>query len=262
MKRMTGKVSVITGSAQGIGWAIAERIASEEGKVVIADLNGDKAKATAQAIKDKGGDAIGVAVDVADRAQVKAMLDESVKAFGKIDVMFNNAGFNKPMKFLEVTEDNWNAIMRVNALGCLIGMQEAAKQMIKQGHGGKIINTTSMAGRQGFPDFTPYSASKFVTVALIQAGARELTPKYGITVNGFGPGVVATPLWEQLDKDLLAIGSSSAEGQAMQDFSAGILRGRPATPEDIAGTGLFLASGDSDYMTGQIVMIDGGMTLV
>lgn len=260
--RMKDKVTIVTGSAQGIGRGIAERIASEGGKVVIADLNGDKATATAKAIKDKGGEAIGVAVDVSKRDQVKAMIDAAVKAYGKLDVIFNNAGFNRPMKFLEVTEDNWNAIMSVNALGCLIGMQEAAKQMIKQGNGGKIINTTSMAGRQGFPDFTPYSASKFAVVALIQAGARELTPKYGITVNGFGPGVVDTPLWEQLDKDLMGIGSSKEVGQAMKDFSAGILRGRAATPEDIAGTGLFLASSDSDYMTGQIVMIDGGMTLV
>lgn len=260
--KMDGKVCIITGAAQGIGKGIACRLAKEGAIVAIADLNGVKAKATAQEIVDKGGKAIGIQVDVAERSQVKAMIDETVKEFGKLDVMFNNAGFNKPMKFLETTEENWNAVMRVNALGCLIGMQEAAKQMIKQGNGGKIINTTSMAGRQGYPDFAPYSASKWAVISLIQAGARELTPKYDITVNGFGPGVVATPLWDQLDKDLMSIGSSDKEGQAMSNFAAGILRGRVATPEDIAGTALFLASSDSDYMTGQVVMIDGGMTLV
>lgn len=260
--RMNDKVCIITGAAQGIGKAIAKRLASEGAMVVIADMNADKAETVANEITNSGGKAISSRVDVADRQQVKAMIDLAVVKYGKLDIIFNNAGFNKPMKFLETTEENWDAILRVNALGCLICMQEAAKQMIKQGHGGKIINTTSMAGRQGYPDFAPYCASKWAVISLIQAGARELTSKHNITVNGFGPGVVATPLWEQLDKDLLDIGSSEKEGQAMADFATGILRGRVAQPEDITGTALFLASSDSDYMTGQVVMIDGGMTLV
>jgi len=122
--------------------------------------------------------------------------------------MFNNAGINKPMNFLDVTEDNWNLIMKVNGLGVLIGMQEAAKQMISQGTGGKIINTASIAGRQGYDNIAPYCASKFSVISLTQSGARALA-RHNITVNGFSPGVVATPLWEQLDKDLIAIGRPS-----------------------------------------------------
>jgi meso-butanediol dehydrogenase/(S,S)-butanediol dehydrogenase/diacetyl reductase len=123
------------------------------------------------------------------------------------------------------------------------------------------VNTSSIAGRQGYPSFAPYCASKFAVNALTQAAARALA-EHDITCNAFAPGVVDTPLWTQLDADLLAIGDSAAPGQAMADFSAGILRGRPAVAQDIVGTALFLASSDSDYITGQIIMVDGGMVLV
>jgi meso-butanediol dehydrogenase/(S,S)-butanediol dehydrogenase/diacetyl reductase len=156
--------------------------------------------------------------------------------------------------------------MGVNGLGCLIGMQEAARQMIAQGPGpdgnaGKIVNTASIASRQGFDNVAPYCASKWAVVALTQSGARDLA-KHKITVTGFAPGVVATEMWEEVDRDLMEIGASEKPGQAMENFSADILKGRVATPQDITGTTTFLASRDSDYMTGQIVMIDGGMTLV
>jgi meso-butanediol dehydrogenase/(S,S)-butanediol dehydrogenase/diacetyl reductase len=126
---------------------------------------------------------------------------------------------------------------------------------------GKIINTSSIAGRQGYPSFAPYCASKFAVNALTQAAARELA-EHNITCNAFAPGVVQTPLWDQLDADLRAIGDAERPGQAMADFAAGILRGRPAVPDDLVGTALFLASADSDYLTGQVLMIDGGMVLV
>jgi len=189
------------------------------------------------------------------------MIGHAAERFGKLDVAFNNAGVNKPRNFLDVTEENWNFIMGVNGLGCLIGMQEAARQMIAQGHGGKIVNTASVASRQGYDNVAPYCASKFAVVALTQSGARDLA-KHDITVTGFAPGVVATEMWEQVDNDLMEIGAAEVPGQAMAAFSSAILRGRVARPRDITGTTTFLASPDSDYMTGQIVMIDGGMTLV
>lgn len=256
-----GRVCIVTGGAQGIGAAIAECLAREGASVAIGDLNLDGARAVARRIEDGGGRAIAVGVDVADRGQVTSMIQRVVHEFGALNVMFNNAGFNRPMRFLDITEENWNSILRVNALGMLIGIQEGAKQMIAQGGGGKIVNTASIAGRQGYPSFAPYSASKFAVIALTQAGARALAG-HGITVNAFSPGVVDTPLWEKLDRDLMAIGDSQREGQAMQEFSAGILLGRPAQPADIVGTALYLASSQSDYMTGQVVMIDGGMVLV
>ncbi|WP_223422141.1 SDR family oxidoreductase [Tateyamaria pelophila] len=265
MGRVADRVCIVTGAAQGIGRAIGEALLDEGAKVCFADINADKVAEVAEANRSRrngqAGDITSHQVDVTDRAQVRAMIAHTVDTFGRLDVKFNNAGVNKPMNFLDVTEDNWNFIMGVNGLGCMIGMQEAARQMIAQGGGGKIINTASIASRQGFDNVAPYCASKFAVVSLTQSGARDLA-KHDITVTGFAPGVVATEMWDQVDKDLLEIGASDRPGQAMEEFSAEILKGRVAKPADITGTTTFLASQDSDYMTGQIVMIDGGMTLV
>ena len=265
MGRVTERVCIVTGAAQGIGRAIGEALLDEGAKVCFADINGAKVAEVAEANRSRlNGTASNVTaaqVDVTDREQVRAMIAHTVETFGRLDVKFNNAGVNKPMNFMDVTEDNWNFIMGVNGLGCLIGMQEAARQMIAQGHGGKIVNTASVASRQGYDNVAPYCASKWAVVSLTQSGARDLA-KHDITVTGFAPGVVATEMWEQVDKDLMEIGAAERPGQALEEFSAEILRGRVARPEDITGTTTFLASRDSDYMTGQIVMIDGGMTLV
>ncbi|MCR9127316.1 MAG: SDR family oxidoreductase [Rhodobacteraceae bacterium] len=265
MGRVSDRVCIVTGAAQGIGRAIGEALLDEGARVCFADINSEKAAAVAEANRSRlNGRRDAVTshhVDVTDRLQVREMIGHTVRTFGRLDVKFNNAGVNRPMNFLDVTEDNWNLIMGVNGLGCLLGMQEAARQMIDQGTGGKIINTASIASRQGFDNVAPYCASKFAVVSLTQSGARDLA-KHGITVTGFAPGVVATEMWEQVDQDLMAIGAAERPGQAMEEFAAGILKGRVATPVDITGTTTFLASSDSDYMTGQIVMIDGGMTLV
>ncbi len=257
--RMRDRVAVVTGGASGMGFGIAQALADEGARVVIVDRDGQAAERAASAIGT--GSARGVAGDVSSRDDVRAAIEAAVAAFGRIDVWFNNAGFNRPLPFLEVTEDNFRSIMEVNALGTLIGMQEAARQFIAQGGGGKIINTSSMAGRQGFPAFAPYSASKAAVISLTQAGARGLA-EHDITVNAFAPGVVDTPLWTKLNQDLFDIGEAKAPDTAMYDFAAGIIRGRTAQVADIVGTALYLASSDSDYLTGQVVMIDGGMVLV
>lgn len=264
MGRLSNRNCIVTGAARGIGMAIADGLLREGANVAYADQDAGVVTVAAEAkdrVASAAGRTIGVKVDVTDRKAVQAAIKATVAAFGSLHVAFNNAGINKPMNFLDVTEDNWNTIMAINGLGVLIGMQESAKQMIAQGTGGKIINTASIAGRQGYDNIAPYCASKFAVIALTQSGARALAA-HNITVNGFAPGVVATPLWEQLDKDLMALGVSKRPGEAMENFAAGILRGRAAKPQDIAGTTTFLASPDSDYMTGQIIMIDGGMVLI
>ncbi|WP_238365749.1 SDR family oxidoreductase [Mesobacterium pallidum] len=262
MARVSGRSCIVTGAAQGIGRAIGEALLDEGADVCFADINADKVADVAALNQGRGAGRVTHArVDVTDRAQVRAMIDHAVAVFGKLDVKFNNAGVNKPMNFLDVTEENWRFIMDVNGLGCLIGMQEAARQFIRQGTFGKIINTASVASRQGFDNVAPYCASKWGVVSLTQSGARDLA-RHDITVTGFAPGVVATEMWEQVDRDLMEIGAAERPGQAMEEFSAEILKGRVARPEDVTGTTTFLASRDSDYMTGQIVMIDGGMTLV
>ena len=251
--------AVVTGAASGIGRAIAAGLAKDGFSVVVADLDEANGRAAAKEIAAANqGRAIFQRVDVTDRRSVSAAIEACTRQFGSIKVIVNNAGFNKPEPFLEASEAIWHKIIDVNALGVLIGIQEAAKAMIAAGTKGKIINTASIAGRTGYADFAPYCASKFAVVALTHAGARALAGN-GITVNAFAPGVVATPLWEQ--KDLMAMGASSAPGEAMENFSGSILLGRVAKPDDIVGTVRFLASPASDNMTGQVLMIDGGMIL-
>jgi len=243
-----------------MGRAFAEALAAEGACVGVLDLRPEAAQEVVAGIVAQGGAAMALAADVSRRDEVVTAFDAFVGRFGSLDVLFNNAGFNSPLHFMDVTEENWHAIMDVNALGTLIGMQEGARRMIPR-RSGKIVNTSSIAGRQGYPSFAPYCASKFAVNALTQAGARALAA-HNITVNAFAPGVVATPLWNQLDKDLMAIGDSQRPGQAMEEFSAGILRGHAADPQELVGTALYLASGDSDYLTGQVIMVDGGMVLV
>jgi meso-butanediol dehydrogenase/(S,S)-butanediol dehydrogenase/diacetyl reductase len=151
--------------------------------------------------------------------------------------------------------------MRVNAWGVLVCTQEAARQMIAQGTGGKIINTASIAGRQGYAEFAPYCASKASVISLTQAAAREFA-RHKITVNAFAPGVVVTPLWDGLEQDMIDKGVIKQKGEFIESFSTSILLGYPSRPSDIAGIAAFLASADSNYITGQVIMSDGGMVLV
>jgi meso-butanediol dehydrogenase/(S,S)-butanediol dehydrogenase/diacetyl reductase len=258
--RLAGKAIIVTGAGSGMGRAFAMGLAREGATVGVLDVNEDAVQIVCAELGAESLEAVPLRADVSRRDEVVNAFGGFVAEAGRLDVLFNNAGFNKPLRLLDVTEENWHAIMDVNALGTLIGIQEGARHMIPH-RSGKIINTSSIAGRQGYPSFAPYCASKFAVNALTQAAARALA-EFNITCNAFAPGVVDTPLWARLDADLMSIGDADRPGQAMADFSAGILRGRPAIPEDVVGTALFLASPDSDYMTGQIVMIDGGMVLV
>jgi meso-butanediol dehydrogenase/(S,S)-butanediol dehydrogenase/diacetyl reductase len=255
---------MITGAARGMGAAIAEHYAAQGAKICVADVNLEGCNEVVARIKASGGEAIAAKVDVTKRDQVKAAVEATAEAFGSINVMLNNAGVNKPLMFLDITEENWQQIMDINALGTLIGMQEAAKQMIKQGKQSepyKIINVGSILSRQAFDDVVPYACSKHAVLAMINGGAKALAAE-NITVNGYGPGVVRTELWEQLDKDLVAIGKFEKEGQSMDQLAEDmILLKRYSYPEDVVGTASFLASGESDYMTGQLIMIDGGMIM-
>jgi meso-butanediol dehydrogenase/(S,S)-butanediol dehydrogenase/diacetyl reductase len=165
MGRLSGRVIIVTGGASGLGEGIVRRAAEEGGTLVIADLDREKAEAVAASVRSAGQEAMGVAVDVAERTQVRAMVAAVTERFGAIDVLFNNAGFNKPVPFLDVDEANFNSIMRVNALGVMIGMQEVGRHMKERGRGGKIINTASIAGRQGYAEFAPYCASKAAVIS-------------------------------------------------------------------------------------------------
>jgi meso-butanediol dehydrogenase/(S,S)-butanediol dehydrogenase/diacetyl reductase len=259
--RVQDRVVIVTGGAGGIGAAACRAIAAEGGRVVVADLDETAARAVADSIVSDGGEADAVAVDVTDRGQVRSMIQRAVDAFGQLDVIFNNAGMNRPRDFMEVDEENFQQIVRVNTWGVIVCTQEAAKQMIAQGSGGKIVNTGSIAARQGFWDFTPYCVAKFGVLAVTQASARGLI-QHGITVNAFAPGVVDTPMWVGLNEDIRAIHDQPDEADPMREFATGTLIGRPATPEELAPFLVYLASPESDYMTGQMYMVDGGQVLV
>jgi meso-butanediol dehydrogenase/(S,S)-butanediol dehydrogenase/diacetyl reductase len=257
---LDGRSIIVTGAGRGIGAAIAADLAAKGARVAVADIDRANAEAVAAHIRQRDGEAKAFDVDVARRDSVRALVAGVAEAFGRLDVMFNNAGISKTLNFMDTTEEDFDRIMRVNGLGVMIGTQEAARQMIAQGGGGKIVNTASIAGKQGYPLFAAYCASKFAVVALTQAAARALA-EHRITVNCFAPGVVKTELWQQLDSEFMDLGLTKEAGQAINEFSASILLARPSLPADIVGTTTFLASKASDYITGQTIMIDGGMVL-
>jgi meso-butanediol dehydrogenase/(S,S)-butanediol dehydrogenase/diacetyl reductase len=259
--RLEGKSVLVTGAGSGMGRVIAVACAKEGAQITAVDMNLAAAEETRDMVIAAGGKAISVAGNVTQRDEVAKAVAAAADAHGKLDVMFNIAGVVRPTPFLETTEDDWDFQIDINLKGTLITQQEAAKQMIKQGHGGKLILVSSILGRQGYADFAPYSASKFGVIALNQAAAKALS-EHHITCNAFAPGVVKTPLWKKLDEDLAKVGIFEKAGDAWAAFSTANLIGREGVAEDVIGTALFLASSDSDYMTGQVMMIDGGMVLV
>jgi meso-butanediol dehydrogenase/(S,S)-butanediol dehydrogenase/diacetyl reductase len=259
--RVLDRVVIVTGGAGGIGAAACQAVAAEGAKVMVADLDAEAAQAVADRIVSEGGTALSTEVDVTDRAQVRSMIEETVDRYGELNVIFNNAGMNRPRGFMDVDQENFEQIVRVNTWGVIVGTQEAARQMIDQGNGGKIVNTGSIASRQGFWDFVPYCVAKFGVLAVTQATARGLI-EHGITVNAFAPGVVDTPMWTGLNEDIRAIHDQPADVDPMRDFATGTLIGRPAAPAELAPFLVYLASPESDYMTGQMYMVDGGQVLV
>lgn len=261
-QRLAGKNILITGAARGMGAANAEHFAAQGANVCLGDLNLDEAESVAERINAGGnGKAIAVQMDVTKREDNAAAVAATVDAFGEINVGLFNAGLNKPRFFMDIDEDNWDLIMNVNTKAMWLGMQETARQMIAQGkrdYPYKLINVGSIASRKPLVDVTVYCTSKYGCLALTHCGAIGLA-EHGITVNGYAPGVVVTPLWEQLDKDLVEIGFKEKEGQAYEDIvNDALVIKRVSYPNDVQGTAAFLASPDSDYMTGQMIHIDGG----
>jgi meso-butanediol dehydrogenase/(S,S)-butanediol dehydrogenase/diacetyl reductase len=254
---ISGKVALVTGAGQGIGRGIALRLARDGADLAIIDLNADKLAGVAKEIGALGRRATTFVADVSDRAQVYAAVDHAEKELGGFDIMVNNAGIAQVQLIAQVTPEEVERIFRINFQGVLWGIQAAAKKFKALKHPGKIINASSIAGHDGFAMLGIYSATKFAVRAITQAAAREFASD-GITVNAYCPGVVGTDMWIEIDKRMAEV-TGAAIGETYKKYVGGIALGRAETPDDVAALVSYLAGPDSDYMTGQAPLIDGGM---
>jgi meso-butanediol dehydrogenase / (S,S)-butanediol dehydrogenase / diacetyl reductase len=250
--------ALVTGAARGIGRAIAERLAADGLGVSVADLASSRDQVEAL-VANLGGPeaALGLTVDVTDADSVEGAVADHVQHFGGLDVMVANAGIAVTAPLLETTAEQWQLTMEVNLRGVFHCYQSAARQMISQGRGGRLVGAASVAAHRGGKWQSAYSASKFAVRGLSQSVAQELAP-YQITVNVYSPGVVHTPMWEGIDAEL-ARRRGTELGSEIAGMVAGIPLGRLEAPRDVAGVVSFLASPDADYITGQSIVVDGGM---
>jgi acetoin reductase-like protein len=251
--KITDKVAIITGAARGIGKAIAERYVKEGAKVVIADLNENGAKTLASAL---GPNAMGLKLDITDQASIDAAIAATVAHFGRLDILVNNAGIFDLAPILEITRESYRRVYAVNVEGLLFMLQAAAKQMIQQGHGGKIINLASQAGRRGEALVAIYCSSKAAVISLTQSAGLDLI-KYHINVNAIAPGVVDNEHWAHVDS-MFAKYEGLPLGEKKRVVGKSVPFGRMARPDEIAGMATFLASEDADYILAQTYNVDGG----
>ncbi|KAA1050869.1 (S)-acetoin forming diacetyl reductase [Pseudocitrobacter sp. 73] len=257
------KVAVVTGAGQGIGRAVALRLAKDGFSIGSLDFNGEAAKETVKLIEEAGGEALAVVVDVADREQMFTAVDQVAAKFGRIDVMVNNAGLGPATPIEDITPEIYHKVFDVNVGGVYWGIQAAIKHFKKRTPAkagdvvGKIINASSQAGQVGNPDLAVYGATKFAVRGITQTAAKDLA-KYGITVNAYCPGIVRTPMMEGIAQKVADENGQSLEW-GLQQWAKSVTLGRISEPEDVAACVSYLAGTDSDYMTGQALIIDGGM---
>lgn len=241
---LSGKVALVTGASQGIGFACAKRYIAEGCKVVLADLKPEGAAAAA----GLGENALFVACDVSNKSAVDAMVAQAVERFGRIDILVNNAGVTHACDFLDLQEDDFDRVLRINLKSMFLCGQAVARLMVKQNGGGSIINMSSVNAELAIPNQVPYVVSKGGINQLTKVMALNLAP-HGIRVNGIGPGTILTELAKQA-----VLGSPEARHTILSRTPLG----RCGEPEEVASLAVFLASDEASYMTGQTLYVDGG----
>ncbi|ORY18597.1 acetoin dehydrogenase-like protein [Clohesyomyces aquaticus] len=254
------RTAIVTGSARGIGKAIALRLAQDGYDICVNDIPANKAGAeeVVSEIKGLGRNAFPYMADVSNLKEVESLVGASVSELGDLNAMIANAGIAQVKGLLDLTEQDLRRMFEVNVYGVYNCYSTAAKQMIKQGGGGKILGAASIVAFKPFPLLSHYSASKWAVRGLTQAMAMELAT-HKITVNAYAPGIVGTAMWDLIDEELGKL-KGAKKGDTIKKYTDELIAlGRTSVPEDVSNTVSFLASKDSDYMTGQTIVIDGGI---
>lgn len=244
MKLLEGRSAAVTGAAQGIGFAIAQVFAQHGASIVLADLNLELAEEAAARIRELGGAATPVKVDVREPDDVQLMIDTAVSEFGALDVLVNNAGITRDATLRTITLDDWQMVIDVHLKGTFLGTR-AASLVMRQQRRGAIVNMSSISGKVGMIGQTNYSAAKAGIVGLTKAAAKEMA-RHGVRVNAIQPGLIRTPMTAALRDDI------------WEQKMAEIPMGRAGDPEEVASVALFLASDLSSYMTGTVLEVTGG----
>jgi len=252
-----GKKILVTGASQGIGRGIALRLAKDGANIALADIKADKLEEVKREVEALGVKATTSVTDVSKRDDVYAAIDHAEKELGGFDVIVNNAGIAQVKPLADVTPEDLERIFRINVDGVVWGIQAAAAKFKARKQKGKIISASSIAGHDGFAMLGVYSATKFAVRALTQAAAKEYASA-GITVNAYCPGIVGTDMWVEIDERFAEL-TGAAKGETYKKYVDGIALGRAQTPDDVAALVAFLASDDSDYITGQAILTDGGI---
>ena len=246
---LSGQVAVLTGAASGIGRSTARLLAAAGATVVLGDIDADGVEAVAIELTDRDHPAVAMRTDVTSPGDVDALVSRATTEFGRLDIAVCNAGICPERPFLEITDDHWNQVLGVNLYGAFVVSQLAARQMVKQGNGGKIIFTSSVHEDIPYPRYTAYCASKGGLRLLMRNIAIELAP-HKINVNNIAPGAIATPMNQAVLDD----------PEEMKNALSEIPWGRFGLPEEVAAVALFLASEDASYVTGSTYFVDGGLT--
>ncbi len=247
--KLDGKVAIITGARRGMGRTHALTLAQAGAKVVVSDINLEDCLKVVKEIEEGGGEAMAIKCDISQKKEVDEMVQKTIGKFGRVDVLVNNAGIAQFKSFLELTEEDWDRTININLKGYFLCSQACAKEMVKQ-KSGVIVNIASIAMGQvgvGFPHLTHYCASKGGIVAMTEASAIELAP-YNIRVNAIAPGAIDTPMVSDIKED----------PKSLNPMLARIPLNKMGKPQDISDAVLFLSSDRSSYMTGSVIVVDGG----